>query len=156
MFSQALKLLWITAILNNQTHAKSLCALHILEDIAQDGISINVEKICFNELITSLLKLIITAESTHFSRVTGNFILGNANVCSNSAKGLTLEAARKLQQGGIKERIYLSLKYVNNALLTYYHESTNALLLHRDEIITLLKNFKITEIEPAQNSVLTG
>ena len=109
MFFQALKLLWITAIVYNQTHAQSLCALHILEDIEQEGMSINIEKISFNEIITSLLELIITAEKSDFSRVTGNFILGNANTCSQLAKGLTLEDARKLQREGITERIYLSL-----------------------------------------------
>ena len=152
MILSSSKLLLITAIFYNQTHAKSLCSLHILEDVSQNGISVNVEKICFNELITQLLKLIITAEGSHFSRVKENFTLGNANVCSESAKGLTLQAAKELQQNGIKERIYLSLKYVNSELLTYDHESTNALLLHGDEIITLLKNYKITEIESAQNS----
>ena len=154
MFFQALKLLWISAAVYCQTHAQSLCALHILEDIEQEGISINIEKMSFNEIITSLLELIITAEKSDFSRVTGNFILGNANTCSQSAKGLTLEDARKLQREGITERINLSMKYVNNEVLTYDHVSTNALLLQGSEILALLQNYKIEEIEPAQNSDL--
>ena len=73
MILSSSKLLLITAIFYNQTHAKSLCSLHILEDVSQNGISVNVEKICFNELITQLLKLIITAECSNFSRVKENF-----------------------------------------------------------------------------------
>ena len=57
MFFQALKLLWLSAAVYYQTHAQSLCALHILEDIEQEGISSNIEKISFNEIITSLLEL---------------------------------------------------------------------------------------------------
>ena len=49
---------------------------------------------------------------------------------------------------------YLSLKYANSEILTYDHISTTALLLHGSEILALLQNYKIEEIEPAQNSDL--
>ena len=48
---------------------------------------------CFNELVTQL-KLIEAAESSYFSRIKENFILGKANVYSESEKGLTLQAAK--------------------------------------------------------------
>ena len=60
-------------------------------------------------------------------------------------KGLTLQAAKELQQSGIKEMIYVSLKWVNGELFTYDHKSMNALLLHKDEITSLLKNYKILQ-----------
>ena len=52
MLFQALKLLWLAAAVSYQTYAQSLCALHKLEDIEQESISSNIEKINFNEIIT--------------------------------------------------------------------------------------------------------
>ena len=127
MLFQAMKLLWLVAAVSYQTYAQALCALHRLEDIKQESISSNIEKINFNEIITSLLELIITTEKSKFSRITENFILGDGKTCSQAAKGLTLENARRLQREGITDRIYLSLKYVNGEILTYDHISTTAL-----------------------------
>ena len=54
MLFQAVKLLlWIVAAVSYRTNAR--CALHQLEDIRQESVSSNVEKIIFNQIITSLL-----------------------------------------------------------------------------------------------------
>ena len=103
MLFQAMKLLWLVAAVSYQTYAQALYALHRLEDIKQESISSNIEKINFNEIITSLLELIITTEKSEFSRITENFILGDGKTCSQSAKGLTLENARRLQREGITD-----------------------------------------------------
>ena len=152
MLFQAVKLLWIVAAVSYHTNAR--CALHRLEDIRQESVSSIVERINFNQIITSLLELIITTEQSKFSRITGNFILGEGKICEQAAKGLTLENARWLQGKGITDPIYLSLKYVNGDVLTYDHMSKTALLLHNDEILVLLQNYKIEEIEQGQNNDL--
>ena len=149
---QAVKLLWILAAVSYQESAR--CALHQLEDIKQESLATNVEKINFNQIITSLLQLITTTEKSKFSRITENFILGEGNVCEQSAKGITLEKARWLQKQGFTNPIYLALKYVDGDLLTYDHESKTALLLQKDEIVILLENYKVELIEQGMNNDL--
>ena len=93
---------------------------------------------CFNELVTKLLKLIEAAEFRHFSRMRANFILAKARVCSETGKRLTLQTEKGLQKNGITAKIYLSLKWVNKELLVYDNQSRNALFLHGDEITASL------------------
>ena len=78
MLFQAVKLLWIVAAVSYRTNAR--CALHRLEDIGQESVSSNVEKINFNQIITSLLELITTTEHSKISRITGNFIIGEGKI----------------------------------------------------------------------------
>ena len=48
----------------------------------------------------------------------------------------------------------MALKYVDGNVLTYDFESKTALLLHNEEILILLENYKITSIEQGQNNDL--
>ena len=152
MLVQAVKLLLGIAALSYRTTAR--CAVHQLEDIKQQNVSSNVEKINFDQIITNLLHLISTTEQSKFERISENFIIGEGRICEQLGKGLTLEDARWVQGKGIKNPIYLALKYVDGNVLTYDFESKTALLLHNEEILLLLENYKITSIEQGQNNDL--
>ena len=148
------RLLIATLLFSSQTQAKSVCSPHILEDVAEYGTSVEVENVNFNELITQLLKLVEAAELSYFTKIRANFILAKARVCSESGKGLSLKTAKWLQKNGVNAKIYLSLKWINGELLVYDNQSSNALFLHGHEITALLENYKITNIQPADNGEL--
>ena len=152
MTFQAVKLLWILAAVSY--HITARCTLHQLEDIKQESVATNVEKINFNQIIKSLLELVITTEKSKFSRIKENFILGTGQICERAAKGLTLENARSLQGQGFTNPIYLALKFINGDLLVYDHDSKSALLLHEDEVIILLENYGVEMIEQGTDNDL--
>ena len=45
MLFQAVTLLWLVAAVSYRTNAQARCALHRLEDIKQESVSSNIEKI---------------------------------------------------------------------------------------------------------------
>ena len=69
LLSIKFRLVISTLLFSSQSHTQSVCSPHIIEDVEEYGTSVSVENVNFNELITQLLKIVQTAELSHFTKI---------------------------------------------------------------------------------------